>query len=100
MKFLISLLFFSISNMALAGVSGGGGVAPTKDPGKSLTTPQIVFHLGESQEKLKFALGVLENKGWKVQTIVVPKEAFQLDQSTLDALQESKELNEWIQVQE
>ncbi len=77
-----------------AGGSGGGGVLM----GMSAKTPEIVFHMGQTDERIKFAYGHLARGTWNIEEIELPKGDLLNSSDVLDALKTSKENKSWVKI--
>ncbi len=89
-----------------AGVHGGGVMAVSQanidsrseslgNGSGTMSSPKIVFNMGETLESIKFAYGELVNNNWQTQKIVLPKSEIQSE--LLNALNNSKHSNGWVE---
>jgi len=62
----------------------------------TMSSPKIVFNMGETPDSVKFAYGELVNNNWQTQKIVLPKSEIQSE--LLNALTHSKNLNGWVKI--
>lgn len=105
--FLITSLL--VVSFSFAGVHGGGvmmtvsstsspELAPARNAFDNLSSPKIVYNIGEKNGAVKFAYGQLVDSQWKIQNFTVAQEELKNRSELLTALQDSKELKDWVTV--
>lgn len=93
MKYILTTLVLLLPLASLAGGGGGGGVMSAQLLSNST---EIVYHLGEYNGLVKFAYGKLVDDQWQVEELKVAKA--KLSQAAMQALLESKQLNDWSEL--
>lgn len=68
--------------------SGGGG-------GGVLGPSEIVFHLEQNENSVRFAYGRLVDNQWQVQNLEVLKSELEYDPEVIKALQASSKMKTW-----
>jgi len=96
-KLAIALICSLLQSIALAGV-GGGGVGPRPEIGKIDFKPEIVFNMGQENGLVKFAYGELVGNQWQIKKIEMPKAELTLNPSAASALEKSKALQQWVEI--
>lgn len=84
-----------ISMKAFAGGSGGGGVLMNS---MDMNNPEIIFHMGQTEDTVSFAYGHLVGNEWSVERFVMPTADLQQDQGVAEALLKSKDSKTWVKI--
>lgn len=98
-KFLFSIIVVLSVSSALAGTHGGGVLAVAASKfGDLQSNPEVVFHIGETDNTVKFAYGQLVNGQWQVQKLEFPTADIQGDLQAVKALELSKNSKTWVSI--
>jgi len=90
---IISLLFISLNSFA-GGVGGGGVLANSM----SQKNPEIIFHMGQTEDTVKFAYAQLVNNDWQIQRMELPKAQLEQEKTLMKALIDSQQSQYWTRV--
>jgi len=94
MKAIILIITVFLSQLSLAGTGGGGVMMRTF----SMQNPQIVYHMGQQDGLVRFAYGQLIDQKWQIQKIQIPEAELMTNLTVVNALQDSKALESWVEI--
>lgn len=83
---------------ALLGSGGGGAVLYSTNGGGPIATKEIIFNMGQKDGFVKFAYGQLIENKWQIEKIELPTQEILGDEEVIQALKQSKAVQNWAPI--